>query len=126
VTKLSVDVRNADDRVVVALSGELDMAEVPGLRQELDAVEADGPPVLVLDLRNLSFIDSSGLRCILESDVRARRDARQLRIVPGPEPVHRIFLIALLDKRLDFAGPEEAEPDGGVGAGPAGHTEGSA
>ena len=60
-------------------------------------------------LQRLSFIDSSGLRFILESDARARRDARRVAIVPGPEQVHRIFLIALLDKRLEFIEPDQVE-----------------
>jgi anti-anti-sigma factor len=108
-TNLSLDVRTEDDRTIVAFSGELDIAEVPRLQQELDEVEANTPPVLVLDLRELSFIDSSGLRFILETDLRARKQARRVAVVAGPDRVHRIFLIALLDKRLEFMEPEELE-----------------
>ena len=118
--KLSVHVQRTDDRVVVKLSGELDMAEISRVRQELDDIEASKPPEIVFDLRDLSFIDSSGLRLVLETDVRARKEARRLMVVPGPEPVHRIFLIALLDKRLDFIDPAEADggaPSGGAAAG---------
>ena len=106
---VETDVRRLDDRVVVSFSGELDMAEVPRLQQEMEAIESSNPDLLVLDLQRLSFIDSSGLRFILESDVRARRDARRVAIVPGPEQVHRIFLIALLDMRLDFIEPDQME-----------------
>jgi len=113
-TNLSIEIREDPERVIVELSGELDMAEIPRLRQELDQVEAGSPRTLVLDLRGLSFIDSSGLRFVLETDVRARRDARRLVIVPGADAVHRVFLIALLDKRLDFIDP--AEVDGGDAA----------
>jgi anti-anti-sigma factor len=113
VTDLSLDVRTADGQTIVAFTGELDMAEVPRLQQELQELEADKPPVLVLDLRGLSFIDSSGLRFILETDLRARKQARRVAVVPGPDQVHRIFLIALLDKRLEFLAPEElGEPEG--------------
>ena len=108
-TNLRMDVVRQDERVVVAFSGELDMAEVPRVQQELQELESSGPGLLVLDLRGVSFIDSSGLRVILESDIRSRRQGWRVAVVPGPEQVHRIFLIALLDKRLDFIDPSELE-----------------
>ena len=106
---VETDVRHLDDRVIVHFSGELDMAEVPRLQQELEAIESSRPDLLVLDLQRLTFIDSSGLRFILESDLRARKESRRVAIVPGPEQVHRIFLIALLDMRLDFIEPDQME-----------------
>jgi len=106
---VETDVRHLDDRVIVSFSGELDMAEVPRLQQELEAIESSRPDLLVLDLQRLTFIDSSGLRFILESDLRARKESRRVAIVPGPEQVHRIFLIALLDMRLDFIEPDQME-----------------
>lgn len=106
---VETDVRHLDDRVIVSFSGELDMAEVPRLQQEMEAIESSRPDLLVLDLQRLTFIDSSGLRFILESDLRARKESRRVAIVPGPEQVHRIFLIALLDMRLDFIEPDQME-----------------
>jgi anti-sigma B factor antagonist len=108
-TNLRIDIRRVEGAVEVAFSGELDIAEMPRLEQEFEAIHASKPPLLVLDLRDLSFIDSSGLRFILETDVRVRREARRVVLIPGPNPVHRIFLIALLDKRLEFIGPERVE-----------------
>ena len=72
------------------------------LEQALASVEAQQPPILLLDLRDLSFLDSSGLRLVLEADLRARRQGRRLVVVRGPDPVHRVFTVATLDKRLEF------------------------
>jgi anti-anti-sigma factor len=47
-------------------------------------------------------MDSSGLRLVLEADMRARRDGRRLVVVRGPDAVHRVFTVATLDKRLEF------------------------
>lgn len=88
--------------VVLALSGELDISGIGRVEEELHQVEEKAPAAVVLDLRGLTFMDSSGLRLVLEADMRARREARRFAIVPGPESVHRVFLIALLDKRLEF------------------------
>ncbi len=115
---LEIDVRHSNGTPWLAVRGELDLSEASRLEQELAAVERNGPKTLVIDLRGLSFIDSSGLRVILEADVRARHDGRRLVLVPGPEQVHRIFLIALLDKRLEFLEDPDAsgaEPPGEPG-----------
>jgi anti-sigma B factor antagonist len=98
VTEVSEDGRS----VAVALIGELDISEAPGVEETLSEIERRRPPLLVLDLRGLSFLDSSGLRLILEADVRAREEGRRLTVVRGPDAVHRVFSISLLDKRLDF------------------------
>lgn len=99
---LDVQVSERNGAAIVALAGELDISEVPDVEKKLKAVEQGRPPVLVLDLRRLNFLDSSGLRVVLEADLRSRREARRFALIPGPEPVHRVFLIALLDKRLEF------------------------
>lgn len=117
---LDFTIERRGEACVVRLNGELDLSEAARLSQALAAAEADSPTPLVLDLRRLTFIDSSGLRAILEADIRARRDARRLVLIPGPETVHRIFLIALLDKRLEFATEwSEWDGDGATGAGAA-------
>jgi len=102
VSNLEVDVREDKESISVALAGELDISETPAVQQALMALEERRPPLLVMDLRGLTFLDSSGLRLILEADLRARRTGRRLTLVRGPETVHRVFLIALLEKRLDF------------------------
>lgn len=100
-----------DGTVRVRFEGELDLTTVPNAEDFLLNLEREhSPETLVLDLRDLRFLDSSGLRFILAVDSRARREGRRLQIVPGPEPVHRVFRIALLDRRLEFL--EETEADG--------------
>ena len=99
---LETEVTENGGVAVLALSGELDISGIARVEEELRQVEEKSPGAVVLDLRGLTFMDSSGLRLVLEADMRARREARRFAIVPGPESVHRVFLIALLDKRLEF------------------------
>jgi anti-anti-sigma factor len=84
----------------VALAGELDISSAARLQEELDRVEASRPETLLLDLRSLEFMDSTGLRLILGADARARDDGRRLVLVRGPEAVQRVFSITKLDERL--------------------------
>jgi anti-anti-sigma factor len=102
VTDFQVDVSDRNGVVSMALVGELDLATAGRLETELRRVEGGRPPVLVIDLRELRFIDSTGLRLIIGAHAKAREEGRRLAIVPGPEAVHRVFELALLEKRLDF------------------------
>jgi anti-sigma B factor antagonist len=102
VSAITFSIEEAAGRAVVALEGELDIAAVAEIEPELERLERGGLSALVLDLRGVTFLDSSGIRMILAADARARAQARRLVVVPGPEPVHRVFELALLDRRLEF------------------------
>ena len=102
VSAITFSVEQDAGRTVVALEGELDIAAVTQVEPELDRIERGEPPLLVLDLRGVTFLDSSGIRMILAADARAREGARRLILIRGPEPVHRVFELALLDRRLEF------------------------
>jgi anti-anti-sigma factor len=59
----------------------------------------------VLDLRQLSFMDSSGLRLILAWDAHARRDGHDFGLVRGDDSVHRVFELTRVAERLTFVAP---------------------
>lgn len=92
-----------DGTARIRFEGELDLTTVPDAEEFVLNLEREHEPdTLVLDLRALRFLDSSGLRFILTVESRARRQGHRLQIVPGPEPVQRVFRISLLDHRLEF------------------------
>lgn len=100
-SEIDVQVRSEPWGAMLVLSGELDMSTAPAVEQRLKAAEGTGAATVVLDLRDLSFLDSSGLRLITEADKRARSAGRRLALVRGPEVVNRVFEITGLDDRLD-------------------------
>lgn len=97
-----VDVRREVATVVVAPHGEIDLATVATLRAELDGV---GPSeVLVLDLRGVSFMDSSGVALVVEEHRRAEREGFVFRVVAGPgDQVRRLFDVTGLSRHLRIA-----------------------
>jgi anti-anti-sigma factor len=88
--------------VHVALRGELDLSSTAKLQDELDRVEADAPQTIVIDLSKVVFLDSTGLRCVVTADERAREAGRRVVIVRGPDPVQRVFSITRLEERLEM------------------------
>jgi anti-sigma B factor antagonist len=98
--ELTTEIDGTSVRLV--LKGELDIASAGQVERELTRVEADAPPTLVLDLRGLAFMDSTGLRIVVAADARAREGSRKLVVVRGPEAVQRIFRMTRLDERLDM------------------------
>jgi anti-anti-sigma factor len=107
--EVSTEVRNGVATVVLA--GELDLASAPDADRRLLEVERMGVGEIVLDLRPLEFLDSTGLRMVLAADSRARGEGRRLCLVPGPDPVQRVFRLALLDHRLEFVDPPKEADD---------------
>jgi anti-anti-sigma factor len=102
-----VDVARDGDGVRITLEGELDIATAPALESALhDSHNGDAAPdCRVLDLRGLTFMDSSGLRAILRANGAARRDGWALRIVAGPPAVQRVFEICGVADGLRFVDP---------------------
>jgi anti-anti-sigma factor len=100
------------DTVHLRLSGELDISSAAKVEDELARVEPDRPGVIVLDLRNLAFMDSTGLRLLIAADTRAREQDRRLKIIKGPEPVQRVFRITRLEERLEIVDDVPAETAG--------------
>ena len=70
---MNVRTHTVEGTPVVELSGELDISTAQEVEHEFLRVEADRPAVLVVDLRGLTFIDSTGLRIILATDSRCWR-----------------------------------------------------
>ena len=104
--------------VVLALSGELDMSTAGELERAV-ATGVDGrPDLVVLDLRELAFLDSSGLRIMLRLQRRVSGNGGRLVLVRGPRRVHRVFELTGAEDELQIVtDPSEVGDRGDVSAG---------
>jgi anti-anti-sigma factor len=84
------------------MSGELDLAARDRLEDELRRAEASDADRILVDLTRLRFIDSTGLRVLLEAEARNRRDGDRLAILRGPSRVQRVFEASGVEKHLPF------------------------
>lgn len=97
-----VEITQLDGGLRAALSGEIDLSTVAAVQERLDAALDGGVALLVVDLREVTFLDSSGLRLILQLDQRQRTAGARLALVHGPRRVRRVFELTSTDSRLDF------------------------
>ena len=86
-------------QVCVQLKGELDIATAPLARDRIAELRGRD---LVLDLRGLSFIDSSGLNLVLRLAAESTRERWSLSLIPGSSVVQRIFQATGTQERLPF------------------------
>jgi anti-anti-sigma factor len=88
-----------DSAVVLRLHGELDLASADTVAQRLDAHAAAGDAV-VLDVDGLSFMDSSGLRVVLQAAETSRTSSWSFSLTAGSEQVRNLFASAGVTDRL--------------------------
>jgi anti-sigma B factor antagonist len=100
--QLRCDIAARGRSVRLTLVGELDLATADAFSETSHRLLADGFEHIVLDLRALTFMDSSGLRAVLELH-RAAAPLARLEIVDGPDQVQRLFTLTGLRRFLQFA-----------------------
>lgn len=101
--RIEVDRATLDGVAVVTPRGELDVAGTPAVEDALTAAAAE-PEVegIVIDLSQLEFMDSSGLRAVVQADQRMRSTGVRFALVRGGEAVHRVFELTRMTDRLTW------------------------
>jgi anti-sigma B factor antagonist len=93
---------------VLGLHGELDLLGAPLLQREIKSAEIEAKGIVVLDLQDLQFIDSAGLRVILAANEHSQRHGQEFALTRGTEQVQRLFTIAGVSEHLRIiASPDE-------------------
>jgi anti-anti-sigma factor len=83
--------------------GELDLATTPRLTQYLTTLARTHKGLVVIDLRQLTFLDSTGVTALVAADSYARRDGWNFAVVNGPPQVQRVLEICGLTEVLPLA-----------------------
>jgi anti-sigma B factor antagonist len=99
------------DAAWVHVAGELDIATTPQLERTLGQAQLQAQ-LVVLDLRALAFMDSTGVHAIAGASIRARQVARRLVVLRGPPDVDRIFTLSgrVDDLEIHDLDPVESPP----------------
>jgi anti-anti-sigma factor len=101
--QLIIETRREGDVWTMRLLGELDLSNVEQLEEAFRGVEAaEGVEEIILDLGGLEFVDSTGLKLLLELSARSRADSNRLRMRDAVGQVRRVLEIAGAYERMPF------------------------
>lgn len=107
-SQLSIETRTQPGGVLLLLKGELDMASASQLERAIAGASKESPAAVVLDLRELDFIDSTGLRTLIFEHERATAEGRKFALVQGSKQVDRLMSITRVAEHLRvISSPEE-------------------
>jgi anti-sigma B factor antagonist len=98
-----VTTRPYRDRMVIVAHGEIDLATVSVIDQEVQDLRARGFKEIVLDLRGVTFMDSTGVRLLLQLDAESRSDGFSFSIIDAEGPVRRVLMLTGVQERLSQA-----------------------
>ena len=102
-THFRVEVRREDSAIVLAVSGELDLASSPTLEEELARIGNFGSEMVIIDLRELEFMDSTGLSVVVKAHQRAQEAGRRFGLVKGRPQVQRLLSLTGVAERMPLA-----------------------
>jgi anti-anti-sigma factor len=98
--QLQIELVPEDERLLVRLSGELDLASAPLLQSALESAEVESARMIVLGLEGLKFIDSTGLRVLLSAHETSRERGQEFAITRATPQVQRLLSITRVDEHL--------------------------
>lgn len=108
--ELRIATRTEGDSTFIVLAGELDASSCPAVEAKLAETDGDGEGPVVVDLREIDFIDSTGIGLLVRAMRASAEDSNRLRILPSrSEDVQRLLEICGLDQAL----PILEDPSGG-------------
>jgi anti-sigma B factor antagonist len=105
-----LEVERSGAVATVVVSGELDLLVASDLQRVIDGLLDDGVRRLVLDLRGLEFMDSSGIAVACRLHARARREGVEAVLVRGAPPIQRVFTIAGVEDQFAFVDIADGRP----------------
>ena len=103
--QLLIGVRLDKGRAVLSLRGELDLASAPLLQSEIESNDVASASMLVLDLQELKFIDSTGLRVLLTAYESAQERGQEFAVTQGSPQVQRLLSITGVGEHLRIIAP---------------------
>jgi anti-anti-sigma factor len=90
------------DTHVIELAGDLDLTSADDVDRELRRVELTSAHVIAVDLQDLTFIDSTGIRLMMQAQRRSENGSNRLAVVKGTGAVQRLFDICGVATSIPF------------------------
>jgi anti-sigma B factor antagonist len=118
-TDFNIEESRHGDAVILTVSGELDLRTSPYLEERLNGAFGAGAELVILDLRMIEFMDSTGLRVLLAAHQGAKETGRRFALVRGADQVERVLtltgvrdLLTVVDAPEELLTAGETSPEG--------------
>lgn len=106
----SVDVEQRGDIILLRVRGEIDVSNVRELSAEIEAAVPTGARTVVIDLADIIYLDSAGVKLLLQLADRLRVRRRQLRlVVPESSPIRAVLELTGLPSLIPLGNHVDAE-----------------
>ncbi|HZH58931.1 MAG TPA: anti-sigma factor antagonist [Metabacillus sp.] len=107
---LNVDINNIGDQTIVSVAGEIDAYTAPKLREAILPLAEDSNPNIMINLKDVSYMDSTGLGVFVGLLKSVRKNNGQLNLVELSDRLERLFSITGLSDIIDIS----SKTEGGV------------
>jgi anti-sigma B factor antagonist len=111
-SNFAVHTHTAEGAFTLALHGELDLVSAPALERAMEGQPQPEIELIVIDLRGLEFMDSTGLHAVLRIGNSAHDVGRRFALIRGPDQVHRLFELTGLAETLTIVDSPEQLVEG--------------
>lgn len=101
---LTIDKQQNENEVVVKAAGEIDAFTAPKLREELAALVDEKNKVITIDLKDVSYLDSTGLGVFVGLFKQLKNNGGELRLIEMSERLKRLFQITGLSHVMEIKG----------------------
>ncbi len=108
--RLSIEAKREGQRTVLCLRGELDLENARLLQRALETADVKEASTVLVDLRGLQFMDSTGLRELLTAHQRLQERGAELVVTGASVQVERLFSVTQVSKHLKMVAPPDAPP----------------
>jgi anti-sigma B factor antagonist len=109
-SNFAVETRDTGVVTTLILSGELDLLSSPRLEEALRVLDEGARAdleLVVIDLRGLEFMDSTGLHLLLQAQQHAEESGRRLALIRGREQVHRLLSLTGMEELITIVDSPE-------------------
>lgn len=104
---LNVDINNIGDQTIVSVAGEIDAYTAPKLREAILPLAEDSNPNITINLKDVSYMDSTGLGVFVGLLKSVRKNNGQLNLVELSDRLERLFSITGLSDIIDISSKSE-------------------
>lgn len=101
-TEFRLEVEPEREAVRVCPIGDVDLSTVDEVRAQLEVLTASGFRHVILDLRRTTFLDSTGIRLVLDAYSASVADGTEFKLIAGPPAVQRAFEVTGVESRVPF------------------------